>query len=369
MELAHPPQGRGVTEFNELFQTAYRGAVECVVASSATWGPPHDSDETLVDLLDTLTTPFLGLWIDHARSLQLSTLETVHDDDEWDALDDFIKRYGRDLFDARFLTLGNLRGILHRGIGPWLEYLRENPDPLHPIRLIDDLGSGVPTDEAVARLQVILQGVVENYEEYKDFNATTTQSDYGDSLYILLDFLRLKTSYERHAWQFRPVVLAHDVLARRGRTEAAVGWEEAFAQLAQEPAAEHLDELARLEREHRVKLSTVADRLKEGFVKPLALDRLCALIEPAVREAREPGGRPAFERLRRELRPFAATPTGAGLDVPHWLRRLEGEVQRVRTTHSAVAVLAEGLFRTPQRAVPHEEVQRQLQEFERPPEE
>jgi len=34
-----------------------------------------------------------------------------------------------------------------------------------------------------------------------------------------------------------------------------------------------------------------------------------------------------------------------------------------------VAVLAEGLFRTPQRAVPYAELQRQLQEFERTPEE
>ncbi len=369
MELAHPPQGRGVTEFNELYQTAYRGCVECVVASSAAWSPEHGSDETLVDMLDTLTTPFLGLWINHARSLQLSTLETVRSDAGWNQLRDFIKRYGRDLFDTRFLTLGNLRGILHRGIGPWLEYLRENPDPLHPIKLIDDLGRGITAEEATERLHVILQAVVENYEEYKDFNATTTISDSGDSLYILLDFLRLKTSYERHAWHFRPVALAHDVLARRGRTEAAVGWEEAFAQLAQEPAAQHLEELARLEREHRVQLSTVGDRLREGFVKPLALDRLCALIEPAVGEARQPGARPAFERLRRELQPFTATPTGAGLDVPQWLRRLEGEVQRVRATHSAVAVLAEGLFHLPQRAVPYEEVQRQLQEFGELPDE
>ena len=247
MELAHPPQGRGVTEFNELYQAAYRGCVECIVASAATWGRPND-DETLVDLLDTLTTPFLGLWIDHARSLQLSTLETVRGDDEWRELREFIKRYGRDLFDARFLTLGNLRGILHRGIGPWLEYLRENPDPLHPIRLIEDLDQKIAREEAVGRLQIILQAVVENYEEYKDFNATTTASDYGDSLYILLDFLRLKTSYERHAWHFRPVALAHDVLARRGRTDAAVAWEESFAQLAQEPAAQHLDDLAHLER-------------------------------------------------------------------------------------------------------------------------
>jgi hypothetical protein len=365
MELAHPPQGRGVTEFNELYQTAYRGCVECVVASAAAWGPERGDDETLVDLLDTMTTPFLGLWIDHARSLQLSTLETVQSDDDWDRLDEFIKRYGRDLFDARFLTLGNLRGILHRGIGPWLDYMRENPDPLRPVRLIDDLGRGVSREEAAGRLQVILQAVVENYEEYKDFNATTTASDYGDSLYILLDFLRLKTSYERHAWHFRPVALAHDVLARRGRAEAAVGWEEAFAELAQEPAAQHLEELARLEREHRVRLSTVADRLREGFVKPLALDRLCALIEPAVREARESGERPAFERLRRELQPFAGTPTGAGLDVPQWLRRMEGEVQRVRATHSAVAVLADGLFRTPQRTISYEEAQRQFQDFER----
>jgi len=44
-------------------------------------------------------------------------------------------------------------------------------------------------------------------------------------------------------------------------------------------------------------------------------------------------------------------------------------VYRVRATHSAVAVLAEGLFSTPQRAVPYEEVQRQLQDLERPPEE
>ena len=134
MELAHPPQGRGVTEFNELYQTAYRGCVECVVASSPAWGKEHGDDETLVDLLDTLTTPFLGVWIDHARSLQLSTLETVRGEDGWDQLRDFIKRYGRDLFDARFLTLGNLRGILHRGVGALAGLPPRQPRPAAPGR-------------------------------------------------------------------------------------------------------------------------------------------------------------------------------------------------------------------------------------------
>ena len=197
---------------------------------------------------------------------------------------------------------------------------------------------------------MILQAVVENYEEYKDFNATTTASDYGDSLYILA---RLPAPED----ELRASRLALPPGGAGPRRAGAARPDRGGGRLgggvrptAQEPAAQHLEELARLEREHRVRLATVGDRLREGFVKPLALDRLCALIEPAVHEARQSGERPAFERLRRELHPFTATPTGAGLDVPQWLRRLEGEVQRVRATHSAVAVLAEGLFRAPQRA-------------------
>jgi hypothetical protein len=365
MEVAHPPRGRGVTEFNGLFQTAYQGVVGCVVESAGSWAT-GGGDRDLVDLLDNLTTPFLGLWIEHSRTLQVSTLEQVRTEEDWDALRGFVLRYGRDLFDARFLTLANLRGILHRGVGPYLDYLRDNPDPLHPVRLIDDLGGVISREQAVATLQVILQAVIENYEEYKDFNATTTQSDYGENLHVLLDFLQRKASYERDAWQFRPLVMAHDVLARQGRAEAAVLWEEEFTELTREPAADHLRELAELEKEHRVRLGTVADRLQERFVKPLALDRLCALIGPAIEEARRPGDRPAVARLRRALRPMAATPVGVGLDVPHWLRRLEAEVHRVRTTHSAVATLAEGLFRLPQRLVGRDEMQRQVEDWEKP---
>ena len=117
MELAHPPQGQGVTEFNGLFQVAFQGVVECVAVSSTGWGPEQGSDVALVDLLDSLTTPFLDLWIDHSRTLQLSTLEQVRTERDWDGLGDFIRRYGRDLFDARFLTLGNLAAY---SIGEWV---------------------------------------------------------------------------------------------------------------------------------------------------------------------------------------------------------------------------------------------------------
>jgi hypothetical protein len=361
MEQAHPVPGRGVTEFNPLFQVAYQAVVEAVVDSAATWGEAEGGDAQLVGLLETLTGPFLSLWVEHSRTLQLSALEAVRGDEEWEALRDFIRRYGSDLFHARFMSLANLRGILHRGVGSYLDYLAENPDPLHPIKLIDELENGLAREPVVRRFQVVLQAVIENYEEYKDYNTTVVHSDYGENLYLLLDFLRLKASYERYAWQFRPLVQAHEVLARTGRDTAAVRWEEALTRLTRDLADRHLEELAHLQRGHGMRLGTIADRLQERFVKPLALDRLCALIEPAVEEAGAGQEPSAFVRLQAELRSYTATPTGVGLDVPAWLRRLAMEVQRVR---AARAVPADNLFQMPQRPLSFAEVQQQVAEWE-----
>jgi hypothetical protein len=369
MEQSQPTRGRGVTEFNHFFQSAYQAVVESVVRSAPGWAPEHASDEHIVDLLERLTTPFLDLWIEHSRTLQLSVLESLHGDAEWRALSGFVQRYGGDLFHARFMTLGNLRGILHRGVNAYLDYLQENADPLHPPKLVDDLDVTVRREDAARRLEVVLQAVIENYEEYKDYNTTTTQSDYGENLHVLLDFLRLKAQYERHAWQFRPLVLAHEVLARHGRASTALRWEESLVQFTRELSRQHLEQLARLERQHGVRLGTVSDRLQERFVKPLALDRLCALIEPCLSEARKverEDDRPAFRRLQEELRTYTATPTGVGLDVPAWLRRLEAEVHRVQAVRSDVAKLAENFFRVQRQPVSHDEVQRQLREWERP---
>ncbi len=367
MEQARPPEGRGVSEFNHLFQAAFGSVVEAVVESAASWEPARREGRALVDLLETLTGPFLALWVEHSRSLQLSGLEAIRTESQLRALHDFIRTYGGDLFHARFMTLGNLRGILHRGVGAWLDHLAAEPDPLHPVRLADALEEGaVRRDEAVGLLQVVLQAAVENYEEYKDYNTTTTLSDYGENLHVLLDFLRLKASYERYAWQFRPLVLAHEVLARKGWAEAAVLWQEAFAEATHEVAARHLEELARLERQHGVRLNTVGDRLREQFVKPLAVDRLCALIGPAMAEARQPGERPSFARLEEELKAHTASPTGVGLDVPHWLRRLGEEVQRVRASQTQLAELAGDVYQLPQAVLSYEDLQRQMEDWEKP---
>jgi hypothetical protein len=366
MEQTQPPRGRGVTEFNHFFQASYQAVLESAIESAATWDAAKAGDAELVEILERLTAPFLALWVEHSRSLQLSVLETVAADSDWIALQNFVQHYGGDLFHARFLTLGNLRGVLHRGVGPYVDYLRENPDPLRPVKLIEDLGRTVRREDAVRRLEVVLQAVVESYEEYKDYNTTTTQSDYGENLHVLLDFLRLKAGYERHAWQFRPLVLAHEVLARRGRNAAAVLWERQLTQFTRDLARKHLDQLAALEKSRGIRLGTVSDRLGERFVKPLALDRLAALIEPAMNEARREGPRPTIARLLSELPAYTATPSGVGLDVPYWLRRLEMEVRRVQATQTTIAVLAESFFRVPRQPLPYEELQRQLREWGRP---
>ena len=109
-----------------------------------------------------MTAPFLTLWIEHSRSLQLSVLETLTGESEWRAVQAFVKRYGADLFHARFMTLANLRGILHRGVGAYLDYLGDNPDPLRPVRLLDELDRGIRREDAIRRMEIVLQAVIEN---------------------------------------------------------------------------------------------------------------------------------------------------------------------------------------------------------------
>jgi hypothetical protein len=365
MEEANRPEGRGVSEFNQLFESGFGAVVEAVIDAAAAWDRPPVSDRDLVTILENLTAPFVNLWARYSKTLQLSALEGVPDA-EWSAVREFVRDYGGDLFHARFLTLANLRAVLHRGVGPYLDYLRDNPDPLHPVRLIDDLGGPITREQAERLMGLVLRAVVDNYEEYKDYNTTVAQSDYGENLHLLLDFLRLKAAYERQAWQLQPLVLTHEVLARKGRAEAAVLWQQAFARMTQGLAGRYLEELARLEQTHGIRLRTVTDRLQERFVKPLALDRLCALIGPAMEEARRPGERPAFARLEKALAEQTATPSGAGLDVPAWLRRVEGEVRRVQAGRTAVAQLAEQLLRAPQRVLAWPDVLRQMQDWEKP---
>jgi len=333
----HRPNGDGaVTEFDRLFQFGFEASVHALIdaveanSPSATYVEDVDRSAELYEGLQSLTEGWLKRWNTHSRSLRLSSLEKVSEKKRWESLVDFIKRFGRDLFTPKFLNLGNLRAVLHQKVDVYLRRLEEEEDPENHPQLLDELDKSIPRAEACELLTIAIETIIENYGEFKDYNSTTTQSDQGDMLYVLLDFLRLRLGYERFAWNLRPVMMVHEVLVRRQKTATAELWRRAVTDRTCEAADWHLNQLRELTKKYGVRLPTIADRLGERFVRLLAVDRLRALIRPAIVELQSDDAHTAFSLLEQELHEFTDNPSGSGLDVPAWLVALEDETRRVQ---------------------------------------
>jgi hypothetical protein len=369
MERHRPKGERAVTEFDRLFEAGYRALVESIVDAAAAWpelptaaAGEAPADAELVECLQSLTDPLLRLWIAHSRNVSLSVLERVADAEQWNTLVKFIERYGQDLFTQAFMNQGRLRAILDQGVEAYLRSQEDEQDADEPLRLIADLGQGISRAAAADQLRVVIEAVVENYAEYKDFNTTTTQSDRGELLHTLLDFLRLKGSYERVSWNIRPVVLVHEVLVRRGRSAAAELWRRALAGRTADVADGHLAQYNKLCQRYHMRLASVVTRLAERFVAPLAVDRVRALVAPAIRELE--GGRAgeAFARLEQEIVEFAEQAEGSGLETPGWLAALEQEVAQSMRSDSDRDPLDELLRRLPPVSLSSAEILRQLRD-------
>jgi hypothetical protein len=169
--------------------------------------------------------------------------------------------------------------------------------------------------------------VAENHAEYRDWNSTTSQSDRGEHLHILLEHLRLKSEYDRIAWTLRPVSMAHRVLARRGVAAAAAAWRARMRDETRETATGLVERLAALEAAWGVRLASVGDRIRRPFTAALEQDELEALVPPAVAELVE--GRPAGAggRLEEKTAEFLGVASGSGVEVPEWLERLGAAVE------------------------------------------
>ena len=338
MERKHPVGPGAVTEFDELFKIGYKSLVRTIIEAAQQGKDAGSSkaairrrEHAIVDCLKQLTESLLSSWLAHSRTLRLSVLERLKDRQDWQELVEFVERYGSDIFTQRFLNLANLRAILHHGLPLWLEQLLDDEDSPPEWQMLDDLRSGQLLPEVAQEyLMLILEAIVENYGEYRDYNSMTTQSDRGELLYMLLDFLRLRTQYDRICWQLKPVVWAHELLVRRGQQQAAEIWRREFSEQTREQADRLLNRLAVLQRKYAMRMPTVADRLGERFVRPMAIDRIRALVGPAMQECRN--GRkkcPSFELLQQETDLLTREPSGVGLDVPAWLVALEEEVAEI----------------------------------------
>jgi hypothetical protein len=366
METEHPVGPGAVTEFDQDFEIGCKAIVRCLVVSSERWhkgnsaGATGESDVDLIACLEQITEVLLRSWLAHSRGVRLSALETLDDRYRWSELKQFIERYGADIFTQRFMNLGNLRGILHEGVDAYLESLENEPGAEEEFRLLTDLRGPLHREEAVHWLGLAIEAVVENYSQYIDYNSTTTQSDRGEMLYTFLDFLRLLANYNRVAWNLQPVLLAHEVMVRCGRDDAAEIWRNAVAQRTRSMAADLLKRLTRLNKKYGMRLPSVSDRLGERFVRPLRVDRLRALVSPAMEELRNGETAVALARLEEGITEFTEKPSGSGFDVPSWLQALEAEVDDVSASDAQDLEMVDPLLELPQVRLSLKETEQQL---------
>lgn len=292
-----------------------------------------EADE-MISVLESATEVLLSSWLAHSRTLRLSILETVDQPRKWAKLVEFIQNYGGPVFTQSFLSLGNVRAILHQGVDHWLDRLLEDGDTECFEQMFEDIENDKLSRGEVERLlSTVLEAIIDHYSEYRDYNSTTTQSDRGDMLYMLLDFLRLRVRYDRVSWNLKPIYWTHEVLVRAGCHASAQNWRRALAERIGRESEVYLEQLAELQTKYAMRMPTISDRLHERFTRPMTVDRMRALVGPAIRQFRQESGHsPLFELLIEECKLMTEQPTGVGLDIPQWLTALEDEVELVMET-------------------------------------
>jgi hypothetical protein len=337
LESRRPAGGASVSEFERVFEAATTALVERIVESAAADGGDEAARTIrILDGLALLVPRLLETWLTHARQLRLSVLERLRDDRSFAATREFVERYGAGLFTQHLLSPSSLRGILRGGVGHWIDQLLDRSDPddalpagRRPDRLLEDLRSGaLPVKQAVSRLRLVLESVAENHAEYRDWNSTTTQSDRGECLHILLDYLRVKAEHDRIAWTLRPVTMAHRVLARRGAAAAAEAWRERLREETRDTAGGLVKRLDHLEGHWSVRLASIGDRVRRPFTAMLEQDELEALVEPAVTELLTGAPAGAGAALEQRSLQMLGLASGSGVEVPEWLERLSQAVER-----------------------------------------
>jgi hypothetical protein len=331
-----------ITEFDRLVETASRAVTKCIVASAKSWKfsknekrEQEQQNAALVDYMEQIIEELLDFWISHSKQIRISPIESLLDHRSWHEVKQFIQRYGHDIFTQQNMGFGNLRAILHQGVEQYLRSLlkikKEDDDVEIAAKLLDDLDKRrIDWRSAANTLEIILESIAENYSEYVDYNSTTTHSDHGEKLYMLLDMLRVQVEYERISWRLKPVYWVHDSMIRAGCDQAALLWERAIAKRSVEAADEHLRQYQRLSEKYGMWLPSVHERLQERFIRPLQVDRICGLVPKAIRQMQRNEEKTAFEELYAQIEIFAKDPMGVGFELPEWLAALRNEVMSTR---------------------------------------
>lgn len=403
MEQQNPIGIGAVTEFDGLFADGFRASVRCIVrtiqnavdpvADAPAPTPASSSDiptsesakrkaereerrqrsqlirrhdesisEQLIPSLERLTEIMLASWLSHSQTLRLSPLEGYTEGGKWERMVEFIQAYGDPLFTQAYLQLGNVRAVLHQGVQSWLERaLNDGDDSLDGTKLFEDLERGsLSVQDASRYITLVYEAVFDHHGEYMDYNSTTTQSDRGELIYTFLDFLRLRVRYERIAWNLKPVMWAHEVLVHAGLEDSARTWRRSLSERIGAEAEIYVQRLRDLQREYAMRMPTVADRILERFARPMTIDRMRALVAPALTDAETAGDSRSFELLEQEAELLTRNPAGVGLNTPAWLTALEDEVEKLAKRSAATEIDAQSLVTLPGRPLTTAELHDQL---------
>lgn len=366
MERTRRPPGQAVTEFDRLFRNGLASSVESILHAARRWkldtpAQRRNAFRRVQRLMDS----YGRLWAQHSSSMRLSIIEELHDDDRCDEVRQFIENYGDDLFHTRMLTLGNARAIVVHGADSLLDELENNVAPYQPVRIIEDLHEGrLNRDHAIDIMEFVYESVVDSFDVFLEYNTTTTQSDYGNRLYCLLDFLRLKSLYDRFEWNHLPYHFAHDIMTRVEVGDMAALVEEELIEETRETAESLVEELQDLESSYGVRLPTLHDLISDRLIGPLQVNRMTARVarcNPELPDVSEEQAEENFELLREEIAEYMEDRLGSGIDTPEWMNSLGREQSRVHDQLAGIepSVLDGSRFRR----VTQREIDRQLSEM------
>jgi hypothetical protein len=121
-------------------------------------------------------------------------------------------------------------------------------------------------------------------------------------------------------------------------------WRRSLSERIGAEADVYVTRLRQMQTNYAMRMPTVADRILERFVQPMTIDRMRALIGPAMRDAEANRESHSFELLEQEAELLTRQPTGVGLDVPAWLDALEEEVEELAKRRSSSEIDPQSLM-------------------------
>ena len=148
-------------------------------------------------------------------------------------------------------------------------------------------------------------------------------------LYTLFDFLRLVASYDRLAWNLRPVLLVHEVLVRCGREGAAeicARCRGANRLHGRRASAAFRAAVQKIRHATAQRGRTSGPTLRHALGDRPALRPVASGRRGDPREA----ALAALRRLEEQIDRFTAAPPGSGYGLPEWLQALNHELEQVR---------------------------------------